>query len=340
MTHSVTQNSTFREDWLQQLSDVITDPNELLQLLQLSDCTELMNGSDARKLFALRVPRAYISRIRPGDPDDPLLKQVITQQSEFITVAGYSENPLDEQHTAVPGLLHKYHNRALLLVKGGCAINCRYCFRRHFPYQDNQGNKANWRIALDYVRQHPQLDEIIFSGGDPLMAKDHELDWLIGELEAIPHIRRLRIHTRMAAVIPARITPEFCLRLTQSRLKTVLVTHINHANEIDDEVEQSMLRLRQAGVTLLNQSVLLRGVNNDAQVLANLSNRLFDVGILPYYLHVLDKVAGAAHFMVDDNEARELIQQLLAKISGYLVPRLTREIGGKPSKTPIDLKLS
>lgn len=324
---------------MQQLSDVITDPDELLHLLSLDSHPQLTPGRDARKLFPLRVPRSFAARMEPGNPQDPLLLQVITAQDEFLDAPGFSTDPLEEQHSVVPGLLHKYHNRALLLVKGGCAVNCRYCFRRHFPYQDNQGNKANWRQALEYVRRHPELDEIIFSGGDPLMAKDHELDWLITELEQIPHLKRLRIHSRLPVVIPARITAELCQRLSRSTLDVLLVTHINHANEINVELAHGMARLRMAGVTLLNQSVLLRGVNDSAAALAALSNALFDAGILPYYLHVLDKVQGAAHFLVPDEEARAIVRELITQVSGYLVPRLAREIGGEASKTPLDLEL-
>ncbi|MFC0227607.1 EF-P beta-lysylation protein EpmB [Serratia aquatilis] len=340
MAHIVTQNTALREDWLYQLADVITDPDELLQLLSLNSHPELPQGRDARRLFALRVPRAFAARMRPGDANDPLLRQVLTAKEEFISAPGFTTDPLDEQRSVVPGLLHKYRNRALLLVKGGCAVNCRYCFRRHFPYQDNQGKKANWLQALEYIGKHAELDEIIFSGGDPLMAKDHELDWLIGELEKIPHIKRLRIHTRLPVVIPARITSELCQRLSASRLQVLMITHINHANEIDREFQASMAKLREAGVTLLNQSVLLRGINDNADTLATLSNALFDSGILPYYIHVLDKVQGAAHFMVNDDEARAIMKGLLSKVSGYLVPRLAREIGGEPSKTPLDLHLT
>lgn len=339
MAHIITPKIIIREDWLKQLTDVITDPDELLQLLSLDEHPTLSKGSDARRLFPLRVPRAFVARMQVNDPDDPLLLQVITTPEEFTLIPGFSTDPLDEQRSAVPGLLHKYRNRALLLVKGGCAVNCRYCFRRHFPYEDNKGNKRNWQQALDYIQQHPELDEIIFSGGDPLMAKDHELDWLISNLEKISHIKRLRIHTRLPVVIPARITTILCDRLAQSRLQVLMVTHINHANEIDQSLRNSMILLKQAGITLLNQSVLLRGVNNHSDTLADLSNALFDAGILPYYIHVLDKVQGAAHFMVSDEEARELIRELLTKISGYLVPRLAREIGGEPSKTPLDLGL-
>lgn len=339
MAHIVTLNTPSREDWLTQLSDVVTSPDELLQLLSITADAKLLAGYDARRLFALRVPRAFIARMEPGNPDDPLLRQVLTSQDEFITAPGFSTDPLQEQHSVVPGLLHKYKNRALLLVKGGCAVNCRYCFRRHFPYAENQGNKRNWQMALEYIATHPQLDEIIFSGGDPLMAKDHELDWLFTQLEAIAHIKRVRIHSRLPIVIPARITDTLVDRVAASSLQILLVNHINHANEIDGEFRRAMMRLRMAGVTLLNQSVLLRGVNNSAQTLADLSNALFDAGVMPYYLHVLDKVQGASHFMVDDEEARAIMRELLTLVSGYMVPKLAREIGGEPSKTPLDLGL-
>ncbi|MDN6109780.1 MAG: EF-P beta-lysylation protein EpmB, partial [Enterobacterales bacterium] len=321
MAHIVTQNTQSREDWLQQLADVITEPAELLEYLALSDSPEWQKGHDARRLFALRVPYAFARRMKKGDPNDPLLLQVMTSANEFIATPGYSTDPLEEQDDAiaVPGLLHKYINRALLLVKGGCAVNCRYCFRRHFPYQENQGNKANWRHALDYIRQQPELDEIIFSGGDPLMAKDHELAWLLDEIETIPHIKRLRIHSRLPVVIPARITEALTQRFSQSRLQILLVTHVNHANEIDPEFCDAMTRLKRANVTLLNQGVLLRGVNDNADTLAKLSNALFNAGIMPYYLHVLDRVQGAAHFMVPDDEARLIMRELMTKVSGYMV---------------------
>lgn len=339
MAHIVTLNTPSREDWLSQLADVITRPDELLHLLDLDNDEKLLAGREAKRLFPLRVPRAFVARMEKGNPDDPLLKQVLTAQDEFISAPGFSTDPLEEQNSVVPGLLHKYRNRALLLVKGGCAVNCRYCFRRHFPYADNQGNKRNWQAALDYIASHTELDEIIFSGGDPLMAKDHELDWLITQLEAIPHIKRLRIHSRLPIVIPARITEELTARLARSSLQILLVNHINHANEIDETFRAAMARLRQAGVTLLNQSVLLRDVNDNAHTLANLSNALFDAGVMPYYIHVLDKVQGAADFMVNEDEARAIMRELLTLVSGYMVPRLAREIGGQPSKTPLDLGL-
>lgn len=339
MAHIVTLNTPSREDWLTQLADVVTSPDELLHLLNVDADANLLAGRDAKRLFALRVPRAFIARMEPGNPNDPLLRQVLTSKEEFINAPGFSTDPLEEQQSVVPGLLHKYSNRALLLVKGGCAVNCRYCFRRHFPYAENQGNKRNWQQALEYISAHPQLDEIIFSGGDPLMAKDHELDWLLTQLESIPHIKRLRIHSRLPIVIPARITDTLVARIAASSLQVLLVNHVNHANEIDAAFRTSMRKLRMAGVTLLNQSVLLRGVNDNANTLADLSNALFDAGVMPYYLHVLDKVQGAAHFMVSDEEARAIVRELLTLVSGYLVPKLAREIGGEPSKTPLDLGL-
>lgn len=339
MAHIVTLNTPSREDWLTQLADVVTSPDELLQLLNVDADANLLAGRDAKRLFALRVPRAFIARMEPGNPNDPLLRQVLTSQEEFIHAPGYSTDPLEEQHSVVPGLLHKYSNRALLLVKGGCAVNCRYCFRRHFPYAENQGTKRNWQKAMEYIASHPELDEIIFSGGDPLMAKDHELDWLLTQLESIPHIKRLRIHSRLPIVIPARITDTLVARISASSLQVLLVNHINHANEIDTAFRRAMESLRMAGVTLLNQSVLLRGVNDNARTLADLSNALFDAGVMPYYLHVLDRVQGAAHFMVSDEEARAIMRELLTLVSGYLVPKLAREIGGEPSKTPLDLGL-
>lgn len=339
MAHIVTLNTPSREDWLTQLADVVTTPEELLHLLNIAADEQLLAGKEAKRLFPLRVPRTFIARMEPANPDDPLLRQVLTVQDELISAPGFSTDPLEEQHSVVPGLLHKYHNRALLLVKGGCAINCRYCFRRHFPYAENQGNKHNWQAALAYIAAHPQLDEIIFSGGDPLMAKDSELDWLLTQLEGIAHIKRLRIHSRLPVVIPSRITDALVARLASSSLQILLVTHINHAREIDSDLRNAMARLRGAGVTLLNQSVLLRGVNDSAQTLAELSNALFDAGIMPYYLHVLDKVQGAAHFMVSDEEARAIMRELLTLVSGYLVPTLAREIGGEAAKTPLDLGL-
>lgn len=340
MTNNLLLPSYQKSDWLTQLAEGVTSPDELLQMLGLEDNQLLLEGKAARKLFPLRVPKGFISRMQPKNPVDPLLLQILTSQQEFIEVTGFSTDPLGEQQNAVPGLLHKYKNRVLLLVKAGCAINCRYCFRRHFPYAENQGNKQNWLRAIDYIAKHPELNEVIFSGGDPLMAKDPELIWLLSALESIPHIKRIRIHSRLPIVIPARITDELVDLFQTTSLQVILVNHINHPNEINQEFRDAMLRLRQVGVTLLNHSVLLRGVNDSAEILASLSNALFDAHVLPYYLFTLDRVTGAAHFMVEDNQAKKIMHELLSMLSGYLVPRLVREIRGEPSKTPLDLGLT
>lgn len=326
------------QNWLKQLANAISDPIQLLEQLEI-DPTPWLDGLKAKALFAQRVPQSFIDRMEKGNPFDPLLRQVLPLSEEFEILPGYSTDPLDEQSNDVPGLLHKYRNRVLMIVKGGCAINCRYCFRRHFPYQENKGNKNAWQQSLKYIAEHPELNEVILSGGDPLMAKDHELAWLIEQIATIPHIKRLRIHSRLPVVIPARITDELCQILKSTPLQVLLVTHINHPNEVEASLCSALARLKEANVTLLNQSVLLKGINNDVDTLVALSETLFDAGVLPYYLHVLDKVQGAAHFLVSDEEARQLIAGMLTKVSGYLVPTLAREIGGRASKTPLDLHL-
>lgn len=334
MSDIIQQNTkqTIRDSWISDLNQVVTDLPALFKLLALDESKISTEMLQAKKQFSLRVPRSFVKRIKQGDPNDPLLLQILCNAQEMIITDGYSNDPLAEQNNSIPGLLHKYHNRALLMFKTNCAINCRYCFRRHFPYQKNQGNKSNLIQALAYIADHSELNEIILSGGDPLMAKDHELSWLVEQLASIPHIERLRIHSRLAVVIPNRITDMLCQLLANSRLKIILVTHINHPNEIDQSVIDAMFKLKQHGVTLLNQSVLLKDINDDANVLIDLSNRLFVAGILPYYIHLLDKVQGAAHFYVDDPTAQQLMRQLAANVSGYLVPKLAREIGGELNK--------
>lgn len=326
------------QNWTKQLANVVSDPITLLNLLEI-DPTSWQKGFAAKQLFPLRVPLSFIARMEKGNPYDPLLRQVLPLTEEFEIHAGYSNDPLSEQNSAQPGLLHKYKNRVLLMVKGGCAVNCRYCFRRHFPYQNHQGNKATWEKNLAYIAAHQELNEIILSGGDPLMAKDHELQWLIEQIEQLPHIKRLRIHSRLLVVLPARITEQLCQIFNNSHLQLIIVTHINHANEINAELKVALTKLKRARVTLLNQSVLLKGVNDCSSIQIQLSESLFDAGILPYYLHVLDKVQGAAHFYVSDEQARIIMGELINNVSGYLVPKLVREIADKKSKTPIDLLL-
>ncbi len=339
MPHIITRKiESVEQNWLKQLANAISDPEQLLRYLEI-DPTPWMQGFKARKLFAQRVPLSFVERMEKGNPFDPLLRQVLPLSQEFDVLPGFSTDPLAEQNNQHPGLLHKYQNRVLLILKGACAINCRYCFRRHFPYQDNKGNKTVWQENLDYIAQHAELNEVILSGGDPLMAKDHELSWLIEQIALIPHIQTLRFHSRLPVVIPERITPALTELLAQTRLNVVFVSHINHAHEINASLSQAMTSLRQAGVTLLNQAVLLKGINDSVAAQVELSEALFQAGILPYYLHVLDKVQGAAHFFVSDQDAKTIMAGVIEQVSGYLVPRLTREIGGRSSKTPLDLHL-
>lgn len=339
MSHIITRKfDSVEQNWLKQLTNAISDPEKLLHYLDI-DPTPWLEGANAKHLFPMRVPIDFVERMEKGNPNDPLLRQVLPLQQEFESTPGFIADPLNEQHNAIPGLLHKYRNRVLLILKGGCAVNCRYCFRRHFPYEDNKGNKSVWANSLDYIKQHPELDEVILSGGDPLMAKDHELSWLIKQIEGINHIITLRIHSRLPVMIPSRITPELVNLFQTSSLNIVFVTHINHANEIYPPLKQAMQTLRQSGVTLLNQGVLLKGVNDSITAQVNLSKALFDAGILPYYLHLLDHVDGAAHYLVSDDEAKQIMAGVIEAISGYLVPKLTREISGRTSKTPLDLNL-
>ncbi|MFQ1046695.1 EF-P beta-lysylation protein EpmB [Avibacterium paragallinarum] len=330
----LTQNSLIREEenWTDYLATAISDPKVLIEKLGLP-LALFEQDFAARQLFALRVPLPFVARMEKGNPNDPLFLQAMTSQLEFVQAEGFSPDPLEEQQTAAPNILHKYHNRLLFMVKNSCAINCRYCFRRHFPYAENKGDKKNWQKALDYIAQHSEIEEVIFSGGDPLMAKDHELEWLIKRLENIPHLQRLRIHSRLPVVIPQRITEKLCALLAQSRFQVVLVTHINHPNEIDDALATAMAKLKAAGVTLLNQAVLLKNINDNALTLKALSEKLFAIGILPYYLHLFDKVEGASHFYLDDESAVKIYKELQSITSGYLVPKLAREIAHEPNKT-------
>ena len=317
------------------MRDAIRDPAELFALLGLPE-SQLEEARGAAADFRLLVPRGYASRMLPGDPHDPLLLQVLPQGRERVAVPGYVSDPVgDLAAEAAPGVLHKYRGRVLLVATGACAVHCRYCFRRHFPYSDSNPARDAWRETLDYLDEHPEVDEVILSGGDPLVLDDDKLAALVGELERMPQLRRLRLHTRLPIVLPERVGDELLGWIRRSRLQIVCVVHANHANELDATVEQALQRLRNGGVHLLNQSVLLRGVNDSAQALAQLSERLFACGVLPYYLHLLDPVAGAAHFHVDDGEALATMELLRTRLPGYLVPRLVREEPGAPAKTPV-----
>lgn len=321
--------------WQRQLSSAIRDPHELCKRLGLSEAW-LYGARTGHQLFEVCVPDAYLSRIVHATPDDPLLRQVLPLGNEAVSAIGYVTDPLEEaEHRPAKGLIHKYAGRVLLIASPNCAINCRYCFRRHFPYSDNSPSRAEWQDALQYLRDDPSIHEAILSGGDPLAANDRQLAWLVDELEKIPHLKRLRIHTRLPVVIPDRVDSALLDWLGTTRLQKVMVLHINHANEIDQAVIDACARLKAAGVALLNQSVLLRDINDDVTTLATLSERLFEAGVLPYYLHVLDPVQGAAHFDVPDDEARALVTQLREHLPGFLMPRLVREVPGEASKTPL-----
>ncbi|MFE8072184.1 EF-P beta-lysylation protein EpmB [Marinobacteraceae bacterium S3BR75-40.1] len=332
------QNTTPR--WQQALARAITDPRELLARLQLPDAL-LPGAEDGQRLFPIRVPEPFLQRMEAHNPDDPLLRQVLPLQAESQPAAGFVIDPLQEQSQAHGnGLIRKYRSRALLVLTGACAVNCRYCFRRHFPYNDYRLQPSDWEPALEVLRQAPEINEVILSGGDPLAMNDRLLARLVAQLETIPHIRRLRLHTRLPVVIPQRVDDSLFKWLAASRLQKIVVLHINHAREIDASVREAVQRLRDAGATLLNQSVILQGVNDSVAALSELSDALFDAGVLPYYLHAFDPVAGAAHFAVSDEHARTLVRQLHGVLPGYLVPRLVREIPGEASKSPLDLGMA
>ncbi|MEM1153326.1 MAG: EF-P beta-lysylation protein EpmB [Pseudomonadota bacterium] len=325
-----------QKDWQSQLRNVIKSSDELLHRLDLNaqDCSV---NRDTIAGFELRVPEAFVKRMQRGDPKDPLLLQVMLKPEEVLNVAGYSIDPVGETGEANPisGLIHKYHGRVLLVVTSGCAIHCRYCFRRHFPYSDNRNSRQEWRSALYYISQHKEISEVILSGGDPLMVSDSHLHDLVEQIAEIPHVTRLRVHSRLPIVIPDRVTHGLVEALTHRKLQTVVVVHSNHANEIDSTVDDAMQNLIGAGMTLLNQSVLLKNINDNAEALIALSERLFQAGVLPYYLHLLDKVHGAAHFAVTQTHALDLHREMTQALPGYLVPKLVKEVAGETSKTAV-----
>jgi EF-P beta-lysylation protein EpmB len=320
--------------WQRELAEAVRDPAELLALLGL-DAALLPAAERAAAQFPLRVPRAFIARMRRGDAGDPLLRQVLPLGTELETAPGFIADPVgDGQALHAGGVLHKYHGRVLLVVTGACAVHCRYCFRRHFPYAESNASADRWEAAVAYIRSRPEISEVILSGGDPLVLNDRRLSELAGALADIPHLRRVRIHSRLPVVLPNRVDDGMLDWLTGTRLTPVLVMHANHPQEIDDAVAAAAGRLRARGVLLLNQAVLLAGINDDAGVLAALSERLFDIGVQPYYLHALDRVQGAAHFE-STTSLEALMRSLRSRLPGYLVPRLVREEAGQPSKTPL-----
>jgi EF-P beta-lysylation protein EpmB len=313
----------------------VTDPRELLGMLDLGHLADSLLP-DADTGFALRVTPGFIARMRRGDAADPLLLQVLPQAAELLETIGFTHDAVgDLAARTANGVLHKYQGRALLIATGSCAVHCRYCFRRHFPYAEETAAANGWQEAIENIRADASIHEVILSGGDPLSLSTPKLAELTGALASIAHLKRIRIHTRLPVVLPERVDEELGAWLRYLPWPVAVVLHANHANEIDAAVADASARLRACGASVFNQSVLLRGVNDNVDALAALSERLFDCGVIPYYLHQLDRVAGAAHFAVGDAVARGLIDALRRRLSGYLVPRLVREIAGEPGKTPL-----
>lgn len=329
------KNGVDKLAWQEELANLVTDPQELLSLLDLDP--DLLPAAKAAALaFPLKIPRNFLQRIQKGRLDDPLLKQILPIGAELHAHPQYSDDPLAEKEAnPVPGLLHKYKSRVLVTLTSACAVHCRYCFRRHFPYAENNPGTRGWDDIRAYIETQPDVNEIILSGGDPLSVSDKLLRLFIDKMRTIPHVRRLRLHTRLPIVLPNRITDELVSALSSFSGDVVMVVHANHAQEIDETVVAAFSKLRMANIHLLNQSVLLKGVNDNAVTLNELSESLFSAGVLPYYLHVLDKVQGAAHFDLPLEKAKHLHAELMTKLPGYLVPRLACEEAGKLSKSLI-----
>lgn len=324
------------QNWQSQLSDLITDPSELLSLLELSSEQLLSGAILASEKFKLRVPRAFAGKMNAKNPLDPLLLQVLPHHLELEEHPEFVTDPLGEEAAnQLPGVLHKYKSRFLLTLTGACAVHCRYCFRRHFPYQENLPKNEDWLNIKNYIEANPNINEIILSGGDPLTLSNRKLALWLERLSSLKQIQILRIHSRVPIVIPNRIDEELISLLKNSRLRIVLVVHSNHASELDDFTCSKLLQLSDHHITVLNQAVLLKGVNDSAQTLIDLSYRLFEARVMPYYLHVLDKVKGAQHFDLESSEIDDIYRDVLANLPGYLVPKLVREIAGEKNKTPL-----
>ena len=328
-------STTNRKGWQQQLVEGLRSAGELLDYLGLNRFLDSRMEKAAAR-FPLRVTRYYANLMERGDFDDPLLRQVLPSPRELETADGFTMDPTgDLPARAGPGMLRKYRGRALVIASGGCAINCRYCFRRHFPYQENRVGPGAWKPLLSELSGDDTVSEIILSGGDPLMLSNSRLETLVGELGRIGHLKRLRIHSRLPVVLPDRVDHGLVIILGETRLKCTLVLHVNHPRELTPELGRALEPLAAAGITLLNQSVLLRKVNDAPGIQVDLCEKLFDYSILPYYLHQLDKVEGAAHFLVADARAREIHGIMRQQLPGYLLPRLVREESGADSKQPL-----
>ena len=323
-------------DWKAALRQSVTRPDELLELLELPKSRWLSGALRAAGQFPLRVPRGFINRMQKCNAHDPLLQQVMPLAVELDDTPGYDNDPVaDGPSTAVPGLIHKYHRRALLISTGACAVHCRYCFRRHYPYADSHAGGRQLQAIYEYLLTHDELNEVILSGGDPLMLDDSQLERVLRKLSSVPHLRWIRVHSRLPIVLPERITNQLVQTLGCG-LPVTLVTHCNHPNELDSHTRQALQTLQEGGIRLYNQSVLLKGINDDADTLCNLSHLLYETGVQPYYLHCLDRVKGAAHFDLDDETITSLYQQIQTQLSGLLLPRLVRDVPGRPAKVHIN----
>lgn len=319
--------------WRAALQQAVHSPAELLQALGLAADVLPVDGS---RPFPMRVPLGFVARMRRGDPADPLLRQVLPLADEARAAPGWCDDPVgDRQKLAAPGVVHKYAGRVLLVATGACAVHCRYCFRQHFPYSDETASRDRWRAALAYVAERTDVNEVILSGGDPLLLSTNRLADLTDRLRTLPHVKRLRIHSRVPVVLPERVNAKLLRWLEELPLQKVLVIHANHANEFDAGVDGAMAELRATGATLLNQSVLLAGINDSADAQVALAERAFSAGVMPYYLHLLDRVAGAAHFEARASDLEALQHELRCRLPGYLVPRLVREQAGAPYKLPV-----
>lgn len=335
MSESVPIPGPKAKRWQDALRDAIRDPLELCRALALPAACR-REARRAAGSFPLVVPWEYIHRMRVGDPHDPLLRQVLPLEEELRETPGFAEDPVGEQAAMLrPGLLQKYAQRVLMVATPTCAVHCRYCFRRHFDHEQIPRKLDDWRAALDQLGGDEQIREVVLSGGDPLVLSDQRLGELVARLGEIPHLRRLRVHTRMTVVIPQRVTTQLIELLRTSPLSVIVVIHANHPAEIDAAVMAATARLVDAGIPVLNQSVLLRGVNDEADILAELSERLINMRVMPYYLHQLDRVAGAAHFHVPHERGKQLLDALRKRLPGYAVPRWVEELPGAPHKIPL-----
>ncbi len=335
LTHSVesvgAEPDSSPTSWQQQMKSAIRDLAELRKTLELP---KDLTGESAEATFGVFAPLPFVRRMERGNPADPLLLQLLPTSLEDTSPPHFTSDPLAESDAVLgPGVLKKYTGRALFIVTGACAIHCRYCFRREFPYASNSVLGAGWDEAVATIAEDDSIEEVIFSGGDPLTVVDDRLKALVHRLGEIPHVLRLRIHTRLPIMIPDRVTNDLAAMLKATRLEVVVVIHANHANELDDEVAAAVDRLKASGATLLNQSVLLAGVNDDASTLVDLSKRLLSIGVLPYYLHQLDQVTGTSHFEVSVDRGKEIIETMRASLPGFAVPRYVQEIPGEPNKT-------